>query len=344
MRARIAPQPAETPRPLKLDEIRARLNTLPGKPAAKGTGGGQCAGVDGPRGASRPRAARRRCEGARRCRTRHAAAPFSPGRRRQPPSRSRRVEQRLNRSPSNSPPLRPSARSREGSGAGFRRFARFPRNQRAIDDRAETLAMRRDQKALSAAMAALRADLGGLTDQVSAISRVGAEQHGAFFEMAQRIDTMAQERPLDRSLIAAIRGDLETMRGMVEGTARAVAVRRHRGAARWLCLAARRHPAFAARPGEARRTRRSARGHCGNPSSPTTARAPWLVSRCGCPNSAARSRAALASRNAPREPDPGWWSGWKTSFTIFRRGSRACAIPERTPPRSTRSSSGSMVG
>ncbi|HVZ14240.1 MAG TPA: peptidoglycan-binding protein [Bauldia sp.] len=93
-------------------------------------------------------------------------------------------------------------------------------HQKQIDDRAETLAMRRDQKALAAAIGALQVDLTTLTDQVSAISRVGNEQHGAFFEVAKHVESLATEKPMDRSLLNAIRGDLETMRGMIEGGAR----------------------------------------------------------------------------------------------------------------------------
>ena len=93
-------------------------------------------------------------------------------------------------------------------------------HQRAIDDHAETLAMRRDQKALAAAIGALKADLGAITDQVSAISRVGNEQHGAFFEVAKHVESLASEKPVDRTLLNAIRSDLEAMRGMIEGSAR----------------------------------------------------------------------------------------------------------------------------
>lgn len=93
-------------------------------------------------------------------------------------------------------------------------------HQRAIDDRAETIAMRRDQKALSAAMAALRTDIGALAEQVNAISRVGGEQHGAFYELAQRIDALAADKPVDRGLLGAIRADVEAMRGMAESQAR----------------------------------------------------------------------------------------------------------------------------
>jgi localization factor PodJL len=93
-------------------------------------------------------------------------------------------------------------------------------HQRTLDDRAETLAMRRDQKALSAAMAALRTDIAALGEQVGDLGRLGAEERGAFFDIARRIDSLAAETPVDRNLLSEIRGDLEALRAMVEGGAR----------------------------------------------------------------------------------------------------------------------------
>jgi localization factor PodJL len=93
-------------------------------------------------------------------------------------------------------------------------------HQQSLDDRAETVAMRRDQKALAASIAALRADLSTLSEQVSAISRVGMEGHGAVFEMAHRLDSMAAERPFDRNMLESMREEIESMRALVEGSAR----------------------------------------------------------------------------------------------------------------------------
>ena len=86
-------------------------------------------------------------------------------------------------------------------------------HQRAIDDRAETAAMRRDQKTLAAAMAALRNELAALGEQVG---RIGAEEHGAVFELSRRVEAMAAEKPLDREILNGIRADLGAMREMVE--------------------------------------------------------------------------------------------------------------------------------
>jgi localization factor PodJL len=79
--------------------------------------------------------------------------------------------------------------------------------------------MRRDQKALAAAIGALRTDLGAINEQVNAINRLGAEGHGALFDLARRMDTIAAEQPVDRDFLAAIRDDLDSMRHLVEGTA-----------------------------------------------------------------------------------------------------------------------------
>ncbi|HVY19425.1 MAG TPA: peptidoglycan-binding protein [Bauldia sp.] len=214
MRARIAEPQPETPRPLKLDEIRARLNTLLENPAPppkpQSNTNAQVAAI-----LSALRTLEARVDDAK---ARVDAVRMAP-----PPATAEhieRVEQRLADIAAQFAAAEAERKKPKKEAELASAIREISTHQRAIDDRAETLAMRRDQKALSAAMAALRADLGGLTEQVSAISRVGAEQHGAFFEMAQRVETMAQERPLDRSLITAIRGDLETMRNMVEGTAR----------------------------------------------------------------------------------------------------------------------------
>lgn len=93
-------------------------------------------------------------------------------------------------------------------------------HQQSLDDRAETVAMRRDQKTLAAAIAALRNDLATLSEQVTAINRIGMEGHGAVFEMAHRLDSMAAERPFDRNMLESMREEIERMRTLVEGSAR----------------------------------------------------------------------------------------------------------------------------
>jgi localization factor PodJL len=94
-------------------------------------------------------------------------------------------------------------------------IAEISAHQRSLDERAEVLAMRRDQKALSAAMAALRADIAALTEQVVAIGRNGAEDQGATFDLARRIDALSAAAPVDRNLLASIRHDLEALNGLI---------------------------------------------------------------------------------------------------------------------------------
>ena len=98
-------------------------------------------------------------------------------------------------------------------------IAEISAHQRMLDERSETLAARRDQKALSAAMAALRADLASLSEQVAALTRSDAQDSGATFDLARRIEALSAEKPIDRSLLTAIRADLASLRGTVEQNA-----------------------------------------------------------------------------------------------------------------------------
>ncbi|MEJ0011975.1 MAG: peptidoglycan-binding protein [Bauldia sp.] len=301
MRSRMAPPPAQADsRPLKLDEIRERLYSLienqQPKAAPQPDVGAQASAIFDMLGKLERRVddAKARLDAA-------SAMPLSP-----PPATAEqieRIERRLADIAEQFAAAETERKKPKKEAELASAIREISTHQRAIDDRAETLAMRRDQKALSAAMAALRADLGGLSEQVSAISRVGSEQHGAFFEMAQRIDTMAQERPLDRSLIAAIRGDLETMRGMVEGTARQAQFgaieARHDGLASQLDTIMRTLP-DREKLDELGDQLAALRESIQADDSPrAVARLEMRVSELG------RSiEAALATRNAPREPDP----------------------------------------
>ncbi len=98
-------------------------------------------------------------------------------------------------------------------------IAEISAHQRMLDERAETLAMRRDQKALSATMAALRTDLAGLSEQVATLTRSGAQDSGATFDLARRIEALSAEKPIDRSLLTAIRADLAGLRNVMEQNA-----------------------------------------------------------------------------------------------------------------------------
>ncbi len=95
-------------------------------------------------------------------------------------------------------------------------IAEISARQRMLDERAETATMRRDQKALSDVTAALRADLAGLSEQVAALTQSGAQDQGATFDLARRIEMLSTEKPIDRSLLTAIRADLTSLRGAVE--------------------------------------------------------------------------------------------------------------------------------
>ena len=217
------PAPAEN-RPLKLDEIRARLDALLSQPPtpAKSPTAPQAAVID-----AALRALEERIDDARaRVTTRAASAP-EPAASLPPPMPPAATAEQITRIEGRLADI--AARLAEGDAERKKpkkeaelasAIREISAHQRTIDDRAETMAMRRDQKALGVALAALRADLGALTEQVTVISRVGAEGHGAVYEVAQRIDAMAGERPLDRSQIAAIRSELETMRAMVDGGAK----------------------------------------------------------------------------------------------------------------------------
>ena len=84
--------------------------------------------------------------------------------------------------------------------------------QRAIDERAEAAAMRREQRALSDAVAAMHGEVAGLATKVSAIGQRGSGDDGAVRDLAQRIETLAADRPVDRTLLEGIRSDLEHLK------------------------------------------------------------------------------------------------------------------------------------
>ncbi len=132
-----------------------------------------------------------------------------------------RIERRLsdisNQLADRDRPVSESPSPRPGKGKDLEAaIAEISAHQRRLDERAETLTARRDETALSATMAALRADLAGLTRQVAALSQSGAQDSGATFDLARRIEALSAERPIDRSLLTSIRTDLASLRGVVE--------------------------------------------------------------------------------------------------------------------------------
>ena len=220
------PAPAEPPpapiaeeqdlRPLRLEEIRARLDALLAQAPARAAQPQQAAVIDAALRGLESRIDSAKAQLEARMATREAQAQAAAATNEQ----IARIEQHLaeigGRLASAEAEKQKPRKEAELASA----IREISSHQRNIDERAETLAMRRDQKALAAAMGALRTDITALGEQVNAISRIGAEEHGAFFELARRIDALAAEKPLDRNLLNAIRADLETMRGMVEGGAR----------------------------------------------------------------------------------------------------------------------------
>ena len=135
-----------------------------------------------------------------------------------------RIERRLsdigNRLAGREPAVSQSPSARTGKSNDLEAaIAEISAHQRMLDERAETAAMRRDQKALTAATEALRADLAGLSGQVAALTQSGAQDQGATFDLARRIEMLSAEKPIDRSLLTAIRADLASLRGAVEHNA-----------------------------------------------------------------------------------------------------------------------------
>src|SRR5262249_22468553 len=68
--------------------------------------------------------------------------------------------------------------------------------QRQIDEHADAAGMRRDQRALGEAVAALHGEVNALNVRVAAIGRSG-EDVSAVASLAQRIDALAADRSLD---------------------------------------------------------------------------------------------------------------------------------------------------
>jgi localization factor PodJL len=99
-------------------------------------------------------------------------------------------------------------------------IAEISARQRMLDERADTLALRREQKTLAEMVAALRADIAGLGDKVVEIGKNDAAGQEAYFGLARRIEALAAEKPHDRSLLSSIRNELETLRAALDGGAR----------------------------------------------------------------------------------------------------------------------------
>jgi localization factor PodJL len=92
--------------------------------------------------------------------------------------------------------------------------------QKALDDRADGQAMRREQKAIADSVATLRSDVAGLVARVTAIGRLELEGRDAYAGLAHRLDNLAAEGPVDRGILSGIRGEIDALRAISAGSAR----------------------------------------------------------------------------------------------------------------------------
>ena len=300
---------------------RLAAHRIAGRAADRPAGRRRRARGDHRRRAARPGSAHRRGQGAphpaapSRCRARPAEsrpdrAHRAAAQRHRQPARRPRPARRRNRRP------RPQA-GRTGKGNDLAAaIAEISAHQRMLDERAETLAMRRDQKALSAAMAALRTDLAGARP-----SRWRRSTGPTPRTRARHSTSPAASRrcpPRGRSTVRCsprIRADLASLRGMSwNRTPSSRRWSRSRRAPRrsrpgWKNLPA---PAPTASRLDALGEEVSA---LGARSRPTTARAPSSGSKCASPNSLAASRPpspAARSRRSIR-PSSASSAAWRRS-------------------------------
>ena len=213
MGERIAPR-REDPSP-GLDDIGSRLNALLAERPTARPNAGRAAAID-----AALRGLETRIDEAKARLIQPRAATARPAGEADPIAR---IEQRLSeignrlagrdRPPPQSKPQSSPARTGKGDDLAAA-IAEISAHQHLLDERAEAQAMRRDQKALSATMAALRNEIATLTEQVRTLSPTS--DGGATFELARRIEALSAERPGDRSQLTAIRADLAALRGAVE--------------------------------------------------------------------------------------------------------------------------------
>lgn len=95
--------------------------------------------------------------------------------------------------------------------------AEISARQRSIDERADYAAFAREQQKSTQSLAELRADVAALSEKISAAERDEPEEDAAYLKLAERIDALAAELPLDRNLLSAIQADLEAVRTALDG-------------------------------------------------------------------------------------------------------------------------------
>jgi localization factor PodJL len=89
-----------------------------------------------------------------------------------------------------------------------------------ISARQQMLDARSEERAeMIGSVTSLHEEIAGLAEKMTTLGRVGAEEKGAFYDLVRRIDALAAEKSLDRGLLSSIRGDLEVLRGAVDGDA-----------------------------------------------------------------------------------------------------------------------------
>jgi localization factor PodJL len=92
--------------------------------------------------------------------------------------------------------------------------------QRALDAVEEAANRRHDRS--DDTLAAIRSDIAALADKIVAFGRGGAEDQGAVYDLARRIDALAADRPFERRLIASVQEDVRLLKAAIVGdTARA---------------------------------------------------------------------------------------------------------------------------
>ena len=226
---RIKPPPPPPPATAKLDDLKARLDTLLARAEPASAATGRSTVLD-----STLKALEGRLDEAR------ARAATQPPARPRPPTteedeRVRRIEARLaditgrlaEPEPAPSPKLEPPPKAEAVNPEPSRRFndlagaiAEISAHQQKLDQREDTLALQREQKRLGDGIGAIRAELAALADKVAAAGRGQAEGREAFFGLSRKIDALAAEKPVERGVLGEIRREIDGLRAIAGSAAR----------------------------------------------------------------------------------------------------------------------------
>lgn len=147
-----------------------------------------------------------------------------PGPSREDAERVRRIEARLadiaGRLGRDGPPPRPETRSSEDLSAAI---AEIAARQASLDDHGKG-APRRSERTADEAIDVLRADIAHLDEHLAAIARAHAEDRENRSSLADRIDALAADAPVDRNILGDIRHQLEALGASADGAAREATV------------------------------------------------------------------------------------------------------------------------